>query len=133
MTDIDAHPTTNRLSAYIQGRLDEPEMDEIEQHLSSCDSCCRWIREQPEDSLVAKLRGRGAATVAEDEVRGRADVGPPGPLILRPRRRSQGHCPSRLNRPSRASPGISTTIRATGSWPPSAAGAWGRSTAPSIA
>src|SRR5262249_42342476 len=67
MTDIEAHPRTNRLSAYIQGRLDEPEMDEIEQHLSSCNSCCRWIREQPEDSLVAKLRGRGGATVAEGE------------------------------------------------------------------
>ncbi len=40
-------------------------MDEIEQHLSSCDSCCQAIREQPDDSLVAKLRGRNAATVAE--------------------------------------------------------------------
>jgi membrane fusion protein (multidrug efflux system) len=67
MTDIEAHPTTNRLSAYSQGRLDEPDMDEIEQHLSSCDSCCRWIREQPEDSLVAKLRDRGAATVVKHE------------------------------------------------------------------
>jgi hypothetical protein len=73
MTDIHAHPTNNRLSAYLQGRLDEPEMDEIEQHLSSCDSCCRWIREQPEDSLVVKLRGRGAATAVEDE----SAVGPP--------------------------------------------------------
>ena len=61
MTDVEAHPTANRLSAYVQGRLDEPETDELEHHLSSCDSCCRWIREQPEDSLVAKLRNRGAA------------------------------------------------------------------------
>src|SRR5689334_23036308 len=76
MTDIGVHPTNNRLSAYMQGRLDEPEMDEIEQHLSSCDSCCRWIREQPEDSLVAKLRGRGAATAVEDE----SAVGPPSGL-----------------------------------------------------
>jgi membrane fusion protein, multidrug efflux system len=67
MANIEAHPATNRLSAYTQGRLDDPEMDEIEQHLSSCDSCCRWIREQPEDSLVAKLHGRGAATVADDD------------------------------------------------------------------
>ena len=36
-------------------------MDEIEEHLSSCDSCCQWIRDQPEDSLVAKLRHRAAA------------------------------------------------------------------------
>ena len=69
MTEIEAHPTANRLSAYTQGRLDAPEMDEIEQHLSGCDSCCQWIRDQPEDSLVEKLRshGRGAATVTEEE------------------------------------------------------------------
>jgi Putative zinc-finger len=61
MPDIKTiHPRANRLKAYAQGRLDEPEMDEIEQHLSSCDSCCRTVRDQPEDSLVAKLRGRGA-------------------------------------------------------------------------
>ena len=65
MPDIEAiHPPADRLRAYAQGRLDEPEMDEIEQHLSSCDSCCQWIRDQPEDSLVAKLRGRSAATIA---------------------------------------------------------------------
>ena len=77
MTDIEAHPTANRLSAYAQGRLDEPEMDEIEQHLSSCDSCCRWIRDQPEDSLVAKLRGRGAATVAAPVTEDESAVEPP--------------------------------------------------------
>jgi hypothetical protein len=64
MGDIVAHPTANRLSAYAEGRLDEPEMNQIEEHLSSCDSCCRWIRDQPEDSLVAKLRGRSTAPVA---------------------------------------------------------------------
>jgi formylglycine-generating enzyme required for sulfatase activity/serine/threonine protein kinase len=65
MPDIEAmHPPADRLSAYAQGRLDEPEMDEIEQHLSSCDSCCQLIRGQPDDSLVAKLRGRNAATAA---------------------------------------------------------------------
>ena len=65
MPDIEAiHPPADRLAAYALGRLDGPEMDEIEQHLSSCDSCCQSIRDQPEDSLVAKLRGRGAATVA---------------------------------------------------------------------
>ena len=83
------HPPADRLSAYAQGRLDEPEMDEIEQHLSSCDSCCRWIRDQPEDSLVAKLRDRGAATVAatatEDESADRAAIGLPGPVVVRRR------------------------------------------------
>jgi serine/threonine protein kinase len=68
MTDIEAHPTANRLSAYAFGRLDESEMDEIEEHLSSCDSCCQWIRDRPEDSLVAKLRHRATAPpVTENE------------------------------------------------------------------
>lgn len=76
MNSVEAHPATSRLSAYIQGRLDEPVMDEIERHLFSCDSCCRWIREQPEDSLVAKLRGRGAATVGKAESAFRPKPGP---------------------------------------------------------
>jgi serine/threonine protein kinase len=68
MTDIETHPSAECLSAYAQGWLDELEMDKIEEHLSSCDSCCRWIREQPEDSLVAKLRRRdGAMRMAESE------------------------------------------------------------------
>ncbi len=64
MTDIETHPTTHQLSAFAQGRLEEPEMDEIEEHLSSCDSCCRWIRALPDDSLVVKLRHRASATIA---------------------------------------------------------------------
>jgi len=65
MPDIESfHPPADRLAAYAQGRLDEPEIDKIEQHLSSCDSCCQAIREQPDDSLVAKLRGRNAPMFA---------------------------------------------------------------------
>ena len=65
MPDIEAiHPPVDRLEAYAQGRLDDPEMDEIELHLSSCDSCCQAVRDQAEDPLIAKLRGRGAAPVA---------------------------------------------------------------------
>ncbi len=42
MTDIEAiHPPPERLSAYAQGRLHGPEMDEIERHMSSCDSFTR--------------------------------------------------------------------------------------------
>jgi serine/threonine protein kinase len=67
MMDVEAHPSAECLSAYAQGWLDELEMDKIEEHLSSCDSCCRWIRDQPDDSLVAKLRrGNAAPRVAEN-------------------------------------------------------------------
>ncbi len=62
MPDIEAiHPPAQRLAAFAQGRLDDREMDEIEEHLSSCGSCCQSIRNQPEDSLVAELRGCIAA------------------------------------------------------------------------
>jgi serine/threonine protein kinase len=58
------HPPADRLSAYAQGRLDELEMDEIERHISACDSCARTIREEPANSLVSKLRDRGAVPAA---------------------------------------------------------------------
>ena len=74
------HPPTDRLAAYAQGRLDEPEMDEIEQHLSSCDSCCRTIRDQPDDSLVAKLRGRNTAMVAASATEEMPAADPPSGL-----------------------------------------------------
>jgi formylglycine-generating enzyme required for sulfatase activity/tRNA A-37 threonylcarbamoyl transferase component Bud32 len=70
MPDIEAvHPPADLLAAYAQGRLDELEMDEIERHLSDCDSCCRTIREEPEDSLIAKLLGRDAGTAAPTTTR----------------------------------------------------------------
>jgi serine/threonine protein kinase len=78
MTDIETiHPPADRLTAYAQGRLIEPDMDEIEQHLSCCDSCCQWIRDQPEDSLVARLRGRGAAPVAPPATGAESATEPP--------------------------------------------------------
>ncbi len=57
------HPPAERLAAYAQGLLDDAEMAEIEQHLSWCDSCGRTIRDQPDDSFVARLRSRSTAIV----------------------------------------------------------------------
>ncbi len=94
MRDIEAiHPPADRLSAYAQGQLNAPEMDEIEQHLSSCDSCCQWIRNQPEDSLVEKLRSRAAATVTEDApaVEPPAGFQVPSSFVLGPDTRSALH------------------------------------------
>ncbi len=77
MTDFEAgHPSPDRLSDYALGRLIGREMDEIEQHLSACDSCCQLIRIQPEDALVAKLRGRGAATFGEPSANEESAVEP---------------------------------------------------------
>ncbi len=106
MTDIEAiHPLADRLSDYVLGRLDGPEMDEIEQHLSGCDSCCRWIRDRPEDSLVAKLRGRSAATVASPVTDEESVVGPPSgfevpsSFILGPDARDTLHDSARVATP----------------------------------
>jgi hypothetical protein len=78
MTDIEAiHPPRDRLAAYALGRLHGPEMDEIERHLSSCDSCCRAMEDQPEDSLLLKLRARGASTAAATAAGGEPGGEPP--------------------------------------------------------
>jgi serine/threonine protein kinase len=62
------HPPAERLAVYAQGLLDNPEMAEIEEHLSWCDSCCQTIRDQPEDSFVARLRSRRTAIVTSSVV-----------------------------------------------------------------
>ncbi len=69
------HPAADRLAAYALGRLDGPEMAEIEQHLSSCDSCCTAIEDYPGDSLVLKLRARGASAACARRSRGAPAVG----------------------------------------------------------
>jgi serine/threonine protein kinase/formylglycine-generating enzyme required for sulfatase activity len=62
------HAPAERLAVYAQGRLDDPEMAEIEEHLSWCDSCCRTIRDQPDDSFVARLRSRSTAMLTSSVV-----------------------------------------------------------------
>ena len=62
------HPPADRLTAYVLGRLDGPEMDAIGQHLSSCDSCCRVIEDHPGDAFVLKLRAHGATAAASAAV-----------------------------------------------------------------
>ena len=122
------------------------EMDEIEKHLSSCDSCCLAVRDQPDDLLIAKLRGCGAAMVAAWETEGNCVgkepsgfevpssfiVGPEAAAALNDQPTVAGP-DTDPPAPSRGSPMSSPTIRATGSSPRSAPAAWGPSTAPSIA
>ncbi len=91
MPDIEAiHPPADRLAAYALGEMDGPEMDEIEQHLSSCDSCCQVIKNQPGDSLVWKLRAQSAWTSAGTTVDGvpavesRASFQVPSSFVLHP-------------------------------------------------
>ncbi len=71
------HPPPDRLIAYALGGLDGPERDEIEQHVSSCDSCCRAIEDQPGDSIVLQLRARGASTAAKSATEEESATEPP--------------------------------------------------------
>ena len=62
--NMSIHPPTDRLAAYVLRRLIGPEVDEIEQHLSFCDSCHRLIQFQPLNSVGAHLRGGGTTDSA---------------------------------------------------------------------
>lgn len=45
----------------MQGRLDPLAQAEVEQHVESCDDCCRLLRDVPDDTLAASLRVAGGA------------------------------------------------------------------------
>ena len=53
------HPSADRLAAYAQGRLDEPEMDEIEQHVSSSSSLCGESRSRPTAVAASRVSSTG--------------------------------------------------------------------------
>jgi WD40 repeat protein/serine/threonine protein kinase len=51
------HPSREQLTAFTAGKLNAVESDEIEQHLSGCDSCCHLLTDLPdEDTLTGLLR-----------------------------------------------------------------------------
>ncbi len=56
MNDQMVHPAPVRLVAFARGELELDEIDHIEKHLATCDSCCRAIDEVPDDQLLALVR-----------------------------------------------------------------------------
>ena len=56
------HPPTDRLANYVLRRLVGPELDEIDRHLSFCDSCHRLIRFQPVDAAAHRLAASAQPT-----------------------------------------------------------------------
>lgn len=50
------HPTPEQLAAFRLGKLSDAELDEIEQHVAECDSCCGILRDVPDDSFVSLVR-----------------------------------------------------------------------------
>jgi len=53
------HPAPVRLVAFARGELELDEIDGIQKHLATCDSCCRAIDEVPDDQLLALVRQTG--------------------------------------------------------------------------
>jgi serine/threonine protein kinase len=50
------HPSPAQLLAFAHGRLRAGDFAAIEEHLASCDRCCEWISQQPDNTLVALAR-----------------------------------------------------------------------------
>ncbi|MFO0936320.1 MAG: protein kinase [Gemmataceae bacterium] len=50
------HPAIDRLVEYGLGRLSTAESDEIESHLSTCDTCRNHVASTPDDRLVSLVR-----------------------------------------------------------------------------
>jgi len=51
-----SHPPAERLSAFTLGKLEVAEIDEIESHLTKCDSCCQTLKQIQEDTFTGVVR-----------------------------------------------------------------------------
>jgi serine/threonine protein kinase/putative intracellular protease/amidase len=68
------HPTAEELLAFAQGRLPEREVERLEEHVLSCETCVKALADAPGDTLVNMLHG---ATIA-GETTGDAPAVAPG-------------------------------------------------------
>ena len=58
------HPSTEQLTAFVLGRLDDKASEVIERHLAACAVCRDLLRVPAEDSLVARIGGAGDTPVS---------------------------------------------------------------------
>ena len=56
LNDQTTHPAPPRLERFARGELDLKEIDEIQQHLAICDSCCHALEQIPDDSFLGLVR-----------------------------------------------------------------------------
>ena len=56
MDDETIHPSPDRLVAFARGEMEFAEIDVIQKHLATCDSCCRTVDRVPDDRLQSLLR-----------------------------------------------------------------------------
>jgi hypothetical protein len=50
------HPIKEDLRAFGEGRLPANEAAAVGEHLTDCDSCCRWLETAPDGSLAGRIR-----------------------------------------------------------------------------
>lgn len=53
---ISAHPSTAQLRAFGLGQLRPSESAVVEQHVETCDACCRVLNDVPDDGMLEKLK-----------------------------------------------------------------------------
>ena len=63
---IGTHPHPEQLAAFRLGKLGDDELAEIESHIGQCDSCCRSLKELPDDSFVNLVRQATDSTFAAE-------------------------------------------------------------------
>ncbi len=56
------HPTTEQLRAFGLGQLSEAEGALVEQHVETCDACCRVLSDVPDDTVLAKFKNCDTVT-----------------------------------------------------------------------
>lgn len=64
-TNYSVHPDASQLSAFALGRLELAEVDAVESHLASCDTCCDALRQIKEDTFVGLVRESPPANAGE--------------------------------------------------------------------
>jgi HEAT repeat protein len=55
-----AHPSNEKLAAFVAGRLEEAERQSIESHVADCEVCGQVLQNLPDDSLASLLETPGA-------------------------------------------------------------------------
>src|SRR4051812_23538015 len=58
------HPTPDQLRAFGEGRLPPSDFAGVEEHIGSCESCCRALEGLQPDSFVGRLRSAERAAFA---------------------------------------------------------------------
>ena len=62
------HPTQQILDAFGLGKLDEPAVEAVSQHLESCPSCRRRVAELPSDTFLDYLRSARTRTDSQTSI-----------------------------------------------------------------